>query len=228
MEPVTNTQTRTDIKKARTRFRLLESAYLIMSEKGVDAATIAEIAERSCVGFGTFYNYFQSKDELAAQVLDCVIDDLGRRNDAATADMKARNPAAVQATSIRLTAHEMMTNPMWKWWFQRPDLLVDRMREGFRPYGTRDLRVAVAAGSYDIPTDDIELVWSQQMWMLVGGLKDLIERPRAGYGETGLIEAIMRAMGVHAARAREISALPLPPLPPASVDFSFVFRPNRD
>ncbi len=55
------------------------------------------------VGFGTFYNYFDSKDDIAARVLDCVIDDLGKRNDEATSNIKDGNPAAVQAISIRLT-----------------------------------------------------------------------------------------------------------------------------
>ena len=114
-------------RKLKTRDQLIRAAYQVMSEKGVDETTINEITELADVGFGTFYNYFTSKDDLAAQVLDCVIDDLGNRNDQATSSMKGREPDTVQAISIRLTMHEMMTNPMWRWWFNRSDLLVDRM-----------------------------------------------------------------------------------------------------
>ena len=35
-----------------------------MTEKGVDGATMLEIAERADVGAGTVYNYFKSKDDL--------------------------------------------------------------------------------------------------------------------------------------------------------------------
>jgi hypothetical protein len=96
------------------------------------------------------------------------------------------------------------------------------MRAGFRPYGVRDLHTAVAAGRYDIAENDIEVVWGQQMWMLVGGLKDALERPGSGPCERVLIETIMRAMGATAARAREIASRPVPKLPPPNIDFSFV------
>lgn len=48
-------------RQARNRSALIAAARRIMSEKGIDAATMAEIAELADVGAGTVYNYFKSK-----------------------------------------------------------------------------------------------------------------------------------------------------------------------
>ena len=119
MSSALKTPNRSTRRKLRTRDQLIRAAHQIMSEKGIDEATINEITELADLGFGTFYNYFSSKDDLAVQVLDCVIDDLGKRNDLATSKIKLKDPDAVQAISIRLTMREMLTNPMWRWWFNR-------------------------------------------------------------------------------------------------------------
>ena len=101
MPSALKTPDRSTRRKLRTRDQLIRAAHHIMSEKGIDEATINEITELADLGFGTFYNYFSSKDDLAVQVLDCVIDDLGKRNDLATSKIKLRDPDAVQAISIR-------------------------------------------------------------------------------------------------------------------------------
>ena len=59
----------------------MATAYELMGQAGVDGTSIAEITDHADLGFGTFYNYFKSKDYIAINVLDAVIDDLGRRND---------------------------------------------------------------------------------------------------------------------------------------------------
>ena len=60
-------ETRTDRRKRRNRQALIEAGYEVMAQKGIDAATMSEIADLADVGAGTVYNYFASKDELAEQ-----------------------------------------------------------------------------------------------------------------------------------------------------------------
>jgi len=54
-------------RQERNREALIRAASLVMSDKGVDGATMVEIAERADVGAGTVYNYFKSKDDLAQE-----------------------------------------------------------------------------------------------------------------------------------------------------------------
>ena len=48
----------------RNRQALIDAGHRVIAEKGIDAATMVEIAELADVGAGTVYNYFASKNEL--------------------------------------------------------------------------------------------------------------------------------------------------------------------
>jgi AcrR family transcriptional regulator len=209
-------------RRLRTRVQLLKAAHRLMSKQGVDATTIQQITDEADVGFGTFYNYFSSKDDLATQVLDCVINNLGRRNDLVTQATQATDPVQIIATSVRLVAREMMSNPMWHWWVKRPDLLVERLRAGLRPFGIRDMRHAIDSGAYRIIGGDMDAARSLLLWLLVGGVKDIIDKYRPPQIEPLIIESIMRAMGVPLERAAAVSHRRLPPYPELEIDFSFV------
>ena len=60
---------RNERRKARTRSALLAAAQHLFGEQGFDATTIAEIAEQADVAIGSFYNYFDTKEELLAALL---------------------------------------------------------------------------------------------------------------------------------------------------------------
>ncbi len=67
-------QTTPKAKKPRppagdNRARLIAAGYTILSEKGVDAATVKEIARLAEVSPGLFHYYFASKDELLLAVM---------------------------------------------------------------------------------------------------------------------------------------------------------------
>ena len=208
-------------RRSRTRKKLLEAAYQVMSRRGVDAATIQEITEQADVGFGTFYNYFLSKQDLAAKVLDCMLNDLARRNDLATMPYKLTDPARVQVFSARMTIREAVNEPMWHWWIQRPDLLADRMRVCQMPYGLRDIYLAIRAGAFHLKESDAESVWGQTVWLMVGGMRDIILGHESSGHERLIADLLMRVVGVPPAVAYELTTAPLPDYPPPNIDFSY-------
>lgn len=211
-------------KKRATRAKLLEAAYKVMSSKGIELSTLKEITEEADVGFGTVYNYFADKDEIAAQVLDCIINDMGRRNDIATAELKDTSLALVMSTSQRLVVREALNDPMWRWWVQRPDLLVDRMRLGFGPFGIRDLRLGVEGGVYSIIGDNLDAAWNMLMWTLVGGMRDVVMGDYPAKYKNLMIESNLRVLGVPLDEAKAIANVPLPKYPEVNIDFSFLLE----
>ncbi|MDG2087661.1 MAG: TetR/AcrR family transcriptional regulator [Arenicellaceae bacterium] len=211
-------------KKRVTREKLLKAAYKVMSRKGIELSTLKEITEEADIGFGTIYNYFVDKDEIAAQVLDCIINDIGRRNDIATTALKRTSPVLVISTSQRLVVREALNAPMWRWWVQRPDLLVDRMRLGFGPFGMRDLRLVVEGGVYSIIGDNLDATWNILMWMLVGGMRDVVMGDYPAKYENLMIESNLRVLGVPLDEAKAIANVPLPEYPEADIDFSFLLQ----
>src|SRR6266513_2955616 len=62
-------QKKTWTHQADNRARLIAAGYTILSEKGIEATTVKEIANLAGVSPGLFHYYFASKDELLLAVL---------------------------------------------------------------------------------------------------------------------------------------------------------------
>lgn len=196
-----------------------------MSSKGVDATAIQEVTDAADVGFGTFYNYFRSKEELAEGVLDCVIHNLGQRNRMANDAAGVVDPLAVIGNSVRLTIREMCTDPMWRWWLKRTDLMVRRMKHVFMPFGIADITAAVEAGVLDVPHGDIATGWSYLIWLIAGTMTEMVEDDLPPEREERMAEFILRALGATAPRAEAVSQLPLPAVQALEIDFDFRLNP---
>ena len=63
-------------KGARTRERLVEAAKEIFEEQGFSEARISDIAERAGQSHGSFYYYFDSKEEVFREVASALDDQL--------------------------------------------------------------------------------------------------------------------------------------------------------
>ncbi|OBA92441.1 hypothetical protein A5642_09350 [Mycolicibacterium mucogenicum] len=104
---------RTARRKAETRTRLVEAGRAVISRKGVEAATIGEIAESADVAVGSFYNYFSTKEELLDAVIDEALELHGQAMDALTADLS--DPASIVAIALYSTLAAAADNPVWGW-----------------------------------------------------------------------------------------------------------------
>ncbi|MBE8591935.1 TetR/AcrR family transcriptional regulator [Pseudomonas sp. MAFF 301449] len=208
-------------KQQQTRAGLLEAGYYVMSENGIDAAKIKDITSRADVGFGTFYNYFENKDELASQILDCIINDFGNRSVLATRELAAIDPSLAMPVSIRLIMRAVITDPLWQWWALRPELLANRMRAGFEPFGMQDIHKAIALGLFTLDERDIPSAWALATWMMVAGIHDIVIGQRPPESETFIVDSVMRVFGVAPEVARRISSSQLPEYPPSDIDWGF-------
>ena len=61
--------TRLDRRKARTRRALVDAARRIVADRGTTQVSIQDITDEADVGFGSFYNHFESKDDLAREAV---------------------------------------------------------------------------------------------------------------------------------------------------------------
>ncbi len=67
-------------KGARTRSRLLDAAKEIFEETGFLEARISDISERAGLSHGSFYHYFESKEEIFREVARAQEDQLSSRS----------------------------------------------------------------------------------------------------------------------------------------------------
>jgi len=208
-----------------TRARLLSAAYDVMSDGGVDSARIKDITDRADIGFGTFYNYFIDKDAVARGVLDCMIHNLGERIEVATAHLRGIDTALQIGAANRLVLRSAMSDPIWRWWALRPDLLFDRMSKGLGPFAIEDVRQSIEAGVSTLALDQIESAWALATWLMVGGIHDVVVGDRPPESETFVAYSIMRMLGSTHEAAQRATSIELPACAPRDIDWTF--KPNR-
>jgi AcrR family transcriptional regulator len=180
-----------------------------MARKGIDAATMSEIAELADVGAGTVYNYFASKDELAIGVMEQVMDRLAQRIEAVTNSFS--DPAQVYAFGIRNVMKAAISDQRWRWLLRRSEVIAGAMYRVMGPYAIRDIRNAVAAGRYRV--EDPELAWRQATHAIVGFSLAVCDKhmPPAKIDEA--VVNLLGMVGVNRKEAWEIAHRPCPELP---------------
>src|ERR687883_411475 len=67
---------RREERKAENRAKLLAAARKVFAEKGVGAATARDIVRETDLATGTFYNYFDDKDDLFRALIRELREDL--------------------------------------------------------------------------------------------------------------------------------------------------------
>ncbi len=202
-------ETRSERRKRRNRQALIEAGYRVMASKGIDAATMSEIAEFADVGAGTVYNYFTSKDELAMCVMEEVMERLAQRIEAVTNSFS--DPAEVYAYGIRNVMKAATTDQRWRWLLRRSEVIAGAMYRVMGPYAIRDIRSAVAAGRYRV--EDADLAWRQATHAIVGFSLAVCDKNVLPSKMDEAVVNLLGMVGVNRAEAWEIAKRPCPELP---------------
>jgi len=206
---VENGETRSERRRRRNRQALIEAGYHIMTRKGIDAATMAEITELADMGAGTVYNYFASKDELAMCIMEQVMDRLSQRIEAVTNNFT--DPAQVYAFGIRNVMIAATTDQRWRWLLRRSEVIAGAMYQVMGPYAIRDIRNAVLAGRYRV--EDPELAWRQATHAIVGFSLAVCDKSILPGKMDEAVVNLLGMVGVRRGEAWEIARRPCPELP---------------
>lgn len=207
---------RLERRKARTRAALLEAAKRIFAERGRPEASIQEITDTADVGFGSFYNHFESKEALFDEAITQAFDDHANWLDRLLAD--ETDPAVVFATSLRLTARLPTTNPMLaRVMMYAPGAMLDSDR-GLAPRALRDIELAAEAGRFLVGDPMVALACAAGS---LGATFHLIEQrddPHVAETADEMTQRVLMMFGMSAAEARQLATMPLPVPDPSSPD----------
>jgi hypothetical protein len=114
-----------------------------------------------------------------------------------------------------------MSDPIWRWWALRPDLLFDRMSKGFGPFAIEDVRQAVEAGTSSLSVDQIDAAWALATWLMVGGIHDVAVGDRPPESETFVAYSILRMLGTPHEAAQRATSTVLPTCTPQDINWTF-------
>jgi len=128
-------------RKRETRSRLLEAALATMAEKGMEGVAINEITEVADVGFGSFYNHFESKEAIYASLVDWLFGNIGDPLDRLVRDVA--DLAEVISVSIRHTLLRAQREPVWGRFLIREGFSANAFERSLGQRFLRDIEKAV-------------------------------------------------------------------------------------
>jgi hypothetical protein len=193
-------------RKQRTRAALIKSAQAFVAAGRLNVPVL-EITQSADVGMGSFYNHFDSKEQLfeaaVVDVLDAhgaVLDQIGSNID---------DPAETFAASFRLTGRFFRSHPQESRILLANWTTLMTSDRGLAPRALRDIRAAVAAGRFRV--DDPERALAVTAGILLG-LASLLQDPDRDDAHTtdALTEDLLRLLGMDDRDAHEICARALP------------------
>ena len=198
---------RLDRRKARTRAALIRAAQTLIAE-GKTNVPILEITQAADVGMGSFYNHFETKEQLFEAAVEDVMDGYGQLLDDLTADID--DPAMVFACSFRLTGRLHRREPELSRVLLNNVLRLLSADNGLAPRARRDIAAGVAAGRFDVEDLDVAVTMAAGALIALGQL--LLDQPERDVEETTdrVTEELLRMLGVPRRQAQRISSLPLP------------------
>jgi AcrR family transcriptional regulator len=198
---------RLERRKQRTRAALIQAAQGFIAAGKLNVPVL-EITQAADVGMGSFYNHFQSKEELFDAAVAAVLDTHGALLDRLTESID--DPAETFACSFRLTGRLFRRRPQESQILLVSGLNLVSSERGLGPRALRDIKSAATAGRFTV--DDPKLALAVAAGALLGLGKLLQDEPERDDAEAAdkVTEDVLRLFGLPAEEAHEICERPLP------------------
>lgn len=201
-----DSQDRNARRREQTRARLIDAAKVLFARQGAERTRINEITEQADVGFGSFYNHFESKEAIAEAVLRETAAEHAQAIVAATAHVD--DPAEIISVAHRHFVRVALANPEWAGLAVRLETSNDAILDSLRPFAREDLKRGIAAGRLDVP--DIEVALHAAGGTLQGTIRAVLDGDVGPEAEVEHAELVLRMFGLPAAEAAEVSRRPFP------------------
>lgn len=201
-------------RSARTRRRILTTAMAVFAEQGPDGAVIGDFVKAAGISRGTFYNHFQSVEELLqATSVWTTQEVIGLIEDAMEG---IDGPVMRFGTGLRLFFAIAQRSVVWCQFVARVWAV------GGITFPLRDIEAGLRQGCLNIPSPEAAFV------LVNGGVRATLQQ--MGGGQTApdfgdhVTVLLLRALG---ARSQHITAVMSAPLPEHRNPLAFLAREDR-
>jgi AcrR family transcriptional regulator len=194
-------------KRERTRSHLIESAYRVFARKETDAVTIDDIIAEAGVARGTFYNYFQTREDVLRAVAASLSDVMNQKiwaQYAAIAD-----PAERMAIGLRQFLHQAMRDVTWGWVIVRIGLVAAPLSETIERGLMSDLEAGIRLERFRV--DSVQASVDLVLGTSLMAMRTILEgHTEPNYPEQ-ITKLILKSLGVGDVEAEAIAFKALEP-----------------
>ena len=194
-------------RKAQTRAALIRAAQQLLAQDRTNVP-ILEITELADVGMGSFYNHFETKEELFDAAVDSALELQGAVLDAWAEDID--DPAEVFARSFRLTGRLHRAAPQLSRVILSRGMSLITSESGLGPRALRDISRGCESGRFTVADPYPALLVAGGASLALGqAIHDHPERDDAQLVDQ-VTEDVLRMLGLSAEDAAAVCRAPLP------------------
>lgn len=206
-QPETKPAGRVERRKAKTRMALIEAAGRLFSSRSAESISIAEIADEADIAVGSFYNYFATKDELLAALLETTFKEqlalLRSRQE------KVTDPAEKVSIAHRHLVDLTVTSPEMAWLVVRFEVPQRIGNLALSEAARSDIHQGISEGRFKVNNPEVSLQASGgSLLAIIYAI--LLDQIPADAG-TDHAAGVLMSLGLDGEEALEIAGRPLPP-----------------
>ena len=178
-------------RRDRTRSLLVEAALRVFARMGPDAPNVDDFTAEAGVAHGTFYNYFDGREDLLVAVATLAAErmEAERMRSQGLAD-----PAERMASALSSYIRKAAEDAAWGWVIVRIALVAAPLGPAMRANLEKDLADGVAAGRFVVPS--VQAAQDLVLGAGIMGMRAVLQ----GDADAGHAEAVARmvlmALGV--------------------------------
>ena len=195
-------------KRERTRLSLIEAAYRVFARKEADAVTIDDIIAEASVARGTFYNYFQTREDVLTAVAAYLSDEMNQKIWAQSVGIN--DPAERMAIAIRQFLHQAMRDSTWGWVIVRIGLVAAPLSETIERGVISDLEAGIRLNRFQV--DSFQAAIDLVLGTGLMAMRTILQGHKEPDYPEQIAKIILKTMGINDAEAHAIAFKFLEPL----------------
>lgn len=192
-------------RRDRTRAVLVEAALRVFARMGPDAPNVDDFTAEAGVARGTFYNYFDGREDLLVAVATLAAEriEAERMRSQGLAD-----PAERMACALRTYIGKAAADPAWGWVIVRIAPVAAPLGPAMRANLASDLADGIAAGRFAVRS--VQAAQDLVLGAGIMGMRSVLQGEAGADHAEAVACMVLQALGVP--DAAEVAARPMVPV----------------
>ena len=158
-----------DSNKASSKDKLIEAAVAHLNREGLNNFTATSLTRSANLGYGTFYKYFSSTEDVLESAIKKNVTDWSLMISESNKNEPDRLLAFLEA--IYKTILQVSNNASMRWLLEKPNYFVEIYFDLTRHHAIEDVKSAIANGQLSPEyLENFETKFKLHLWQICGGI----------------------------------------------------------
>ena len=158
-----------DSNKTSSKDKLIEAAVVHLNREGLNNFTATSLTRSANLGYGTFYKYFSSTEDVLESAIKKNVSDWSQMISESNKNDPDRLFAFLEA--IYKTILQISNNASMRWLLEKPNYFVEVYFDLTRHHAIEDVKSAIANGQLSPEyLENFETKFKLHLWQICGGI----------------------------------------------------------